>query len=106
MGMDYKATVLIGKNKTGEYHLLKSFVSQTTVKEMVNWHYTIHEQYGKNSVIYYYMESNFLQDMLFDEFVKMGAECGLQIPIKGDSRNKPDKFQRIENLQPRMRSGF
>ncbi len=103
---DYKATVLIGKNKTGEYHLLKSFVAQTTVKEMVNWHYSIHEQYGRNAVIYYYMESNFLQDMLFDEFVKMGAECGLQIPIKGDSRNKPDKFQRIENLQPLFERGI
>ncbi|MFI5218251.1 MAG: phage terminase large subunit [Bacteroidia bacterium] len=103
---DYKATVLIGKNSIGEYHLLKAFVAQTTVKEMVQWHYTIHQTYSPHCSIYYYMESNFIQDMLFDEFTKMGEEYGTQIPIKGDARNKPDKFQRIENLQPLFERGI
>ena len=103
---DYKATVLIGKNSTGEYHVLKSFVAQTTVKEMVQWHYTLHQTYSQFASVYYYMESNFLQDMLFDEFTKMGSEYGTQIPIKGDNRNKPDKFQRIESMQPLFERGI
>ncbi|MBK8847292.1 MAG: phage terminase large subunit [Bacteroidetes bacterium] len=103
---DYKATVLIGKNKTGEFHLLKSFVAQTTVREMVRWHYALQENYGIATPIYFYMESNFLQDILFDEFTKMGNESGKQIPIKGDTRNKPDKFQRIESMQPLFERGM
>ncbi|MEP7169098.1 MAG: hypothetical protein ABI855_06970, partial [Bacteroidota bacterium] len=69
---DYKATVLIGKNSNGEYHLIKSFVAQTTVKEMVKWHYEIQAEFGSAAPISYFMESNFLQDILFDEFTKMG----------------------------------
>lgn len=103
---DYKATVVIGKTPVGEYHLLKAFVEQTTVKRMVQWHYKIHQMFSTQTSIYYYMESNFLQDMLFDEFTKMGFEYGTHIPIKGDSRNKPDKFQRIESMQPLFERGI
>jgi len=103
---DFKATVLIGKTQLGEYHLLKAFVEQASVKRMVQWHYTIQQTYSPLASIYYYMESNFLQDMLFDEFTKMGEENGTHIPIKGDSRNKPDKFQRIESMQPLFERGI
>lgn len=103
---DYKATVVVGKTAGGEYHLLKAFVEQTTVKRMVQWHYSIHEIFSPLSPIYYYMESNFLQDMLFDEFTKMGFEHGTHIPIKGDNRSKPDKFQRIESMQPLFERGI
>ena len=103
---DYKATILMGKNKTGEYHVLKAFVAQTTVRDMVRWHYQMQEEFGKDAPIHYYMESNFIQDLLFDEFTQMGNETGLHIPIKGDSRNKPDKFQRIESLQPMFERGL
>ena len=102
---DFKATVLIGKTVTGEFHVLKAFVEQTTVKEMVRWHYLIHEKFA-NGAIQYYMETNFLQEILFEEFVKVGMETGTQIPIKGDSRSKPDKFQRIETLQPLFERGL
>ncbi len=97
---DYKATVLLGKTKEGEYHLLKAFVAQTSVKQMVKWHYDLHNFIGEQATVFYYMESNFLQDMLFEEFVKVGNELGWQLPIKGDARKKPDKFQRIESMQP------
>lgn len=103
---DYKATVVVGKTATGEYHLVKAFVEQTTVKRMVQWHYKIHEMLSAQTSVYYYMESNFLQDMLFDEFTKMGFENGTHIPIKGDSRSKPDKFQRIESMQPLFERGI
>jgi predicted phage terminase large subunit-like protein len=103
---DYKATVLIGKTTEGHYHLLKAFVQQTSVKQMVNWHYDLHNAIGDQAVVSFYMESNFLQDLLFEEFVKVGNELGWQLPIKGDTRNKPDKFQRIENIQPLFERGL
>ena len=103
---DYKATVLLGKTKEGEYHLLKTFVQQTTVKQMVQWNYDLHNYIGEQAVVFYYMESNFLQDILFEEFVKHGNDVGWQLPIKGDSRSKPDKFQRIESMQPLFERGL
>lgn len=51
------------------------------------------------------MESNFIQDLLMDEFRKIGGEAGVQIPITGDARKKPDKFARIENMQPLFQRG-
>jgi len=51
------------------------------------------------------MESNFIQDLLMDEFHKVGTEVGVQIPITGDGRKKPDKFARIEALQPLFQRG-
>lgn len=72
---------------------------------MVRWHYAIHESFASGA-IQYYLESNFLQEILFEEFVKVGVETGTQIPIKGDSRAKPDKFQRIETLQPLFERGL
>ena len=103
---DYKATILLGKTKEGHYHILKAFVQQTSVKQMVNWHYDLHKTVGEQAVISFYMESNFLQDLLFEEFVKVGNEVGWQLPIKGDTRNKPDKFQRVENIQPLFERGL
>jgi predicted phage terminase large subunit-like protein len=103
---DYKATVLIGKTPEGDLHLLKAFVQQTSVKQMVKWHYELYEQIHEKAIAHFYMESNFLQDLLFEEFVKVGNEYGWQLPIKGDTRAKPDKFQRIESLQPLFERGL
>ena len=71
---------------------------------MVGWHYQIREFVGDNPVRYY-MESNFIQDLLMDEFKKVGNETGVQIPIVGDNRKKPDKFARIEAMQPLFQRG-
>ena len=42
---------------------------------------------------------------LLDEFRKYGEKVGYQIPIVGDTRKKPDKFARIEALQPLFERG-
>ena len=101
---DYKATVLVGVTHTGEYHVIRAFADQTKVSEMVSWHYQIRDYVG-DTPIKYYMESNFIQDLLLDEFKKVGNETGLQIPILGDKRSKPDKFARIEAMQPLFQRG-
>lgn len=100
---DYKATVLVGKYKS-EYHIVKAFVEQTTTANMVAWHYQIMD-IVKNHACYYFMEANFLQDIILQEFFKLGESAGRIVPIRGDERKKPDKFTRIESLlEPLNRS--
>jgi phage terminase large subunit-like protein len=95
---DFKATVLVGRYKD-EYHILKAFVDQTSTAKMIDWHYQVAEYVGNKTAVYYYMESNFLQDTLLGEFFKVAEnEKKAVVPIKGDDRKKPDKFTRIESL--------
>lgn len=97
---DYKATMLVGKTPEGEYHLLKAYAAQTSVTEMIAWHYDIARYVDGRVPVYYYMESNMLQELMLEEFRKQGASRGDVIPIRGDSRKKPDKFARIEAMEP------
>lgn len=103
---DYKATVLVGKTPQGQYHVLKAYVDQTSVSQMVSWHYDIMRYVDGRVPVLYYMESNFLQDLLLDEFNKAGKAIGQHIPIRGDDRKKPDKFARIESMQPLFERGL
>lgn len=101
---DFKATWLIGKYKD-EFHVLKGFLEQTTTAEMVRWHYEIMDYIG-DAACYYYMEANLIQDILMEEFKKEGEKYDKVVPLKGDTRKKPDKFTRIESLlEPLNRSG-
>jgi predicted phage terminase large subunit-like protein len=102
---DYKATVLAGMTKQGEYHIIKCYADQTSVTKMIRWHYDIRDFVG-DTPVHFYMESNFIQDLIMDEFRKAGEAAGYQIPVRGDSRKKPDKFARIEALQPLFERGF
>lgn len=97
---DYKATMLLGKAPTGEYHLLKAYCDQTSASNMVQWHYDIDSFINGRVPALYFMEANFLQDLILEEFKTVGRLRGHQIPIRGDARKKPDKFSRIEALQP------
>jgi predicted phage terminase large subunit-like protein len=103
---DYKATFLLGKTPEGVIHVLKGYADQTSVMQMVAWHYEIINWVNGRVPVLYYMESNFLQDLLLDEFKKAGSLCGQQIPVRGDARKKPDKFARIEAMQPLFERGL
>ncbi len=73
---------------------------------MVSWHYQVMSFVDGRVPVLYYMESNFLQELLLDEFKKVGIIASHQIPIRGDLRKKPDKFARIEALQPLFERGM
>ena len=103
---DYKATMLVGRTPDGHFHLLKAFAAQTSVSDMIRWHYEVNDFVGGVVPVMYYMESNFMQDLMLDEFTKVGNELGLHIPIRGDARKKPDKFARIEAMQPLFERGL
>jgi hypothetical protein len=102
---DYKATWLLGKIGR-EIHGIKAFCRQTSVRAMVQFAYDLEESKPQNTVIPYYMEANFLQDLLLDEYVEEGDVRGYQLPIRGDKRDKPDKFSRIEAMSPLFERGF
>lgn len=102
---DYKAIKLWG-TAGNELHNLAAFVRQTTVAEMVRWFYDLHESLPEGVVVSYYIEANFLQDIILDEFTREGNLRGYQLPIRADHRKKPDKFQRIEGISPLWERGF
>ncbi|HMP94615.1 MAG TPA: phage terminase large subunit, partial [Phnomibacter sp.] len=103
---DYKATMLVGKTTTGHYHLLKAYCAQDSVSAMVGWHFAIMDWVAGRVPVLYYMEANFLQDLILEAFKKAGEAAGHQVPIRGDSRKKPDKFARIEAMQPLFERGL
>jgi predicted phage terminase large subunit-like protein len=102
---DYKAIKVWGKIGT-ELHNIKNFVRQCSVAEMVRWFYDLHESLPSDVICDYYMEANFMQDIILDEFSVEGNLRGYQLPIRPDNRKKPDKFQRIEAISPLWERGF
>lgn len=103
---DYKAAKLWGKAGTTLYHL-RAFVRQSSVAEMVRWCYDLYEwSWAQGISVRWYMEANFMQDTILDEFRREGELRGYQLPITGDKRKKPDKFQRVEAISPLWERGF
>lgn len=102
---DFKAIKLWGKVGT-QLDCIKAFVRQCSVTTMVKWFYDLHESIPEGVLCEYWMESNFMQDTLLDDFTIEGEERGYQLPIRGDKRKKPDKFQRIEAVSPLWERGF
>ena len=101
---DYKACRLWGRIGT-ELHLIDCFVRQATVSEMVRWLYDLYERTRDVAAVQFFMEANFMQDIILDEFAAEGALRGYQLPILPDKRHKPDKIQRIEAVSPLWERG-
>lgn len=102
---DYKASRLWGKIGN-ELHLIDCYVRQDTVSGMVRWLYDLYERTRDSVSIAFYMEANFMQDIILDEFTAEGETRGYQLPISPDHRKKPDKLQRIEAVSPLWERGF
>ena len=103
---DYKATMLVGLTRDGHYHVLRAYADQTSVTEMIGWHYDIMDRVNGEAPVRYFMEANFMQDLMLDEFRKTGDAIGRHVPLVGDKRQKGDKFARIEAMQPLMQRGL
>ena len=101
---DYKASRLWGKIGT-ELHLIDCYVRQDTVSGMVRWLYNLYEALPDNVVVNFYMEANFMQDIILDEFAAEAAMRGYHLPIMPDTRKKPEKIQRIEAVSPLWERG-
>lgn len=102
---DYKASRLWGKIGN-ELHLIDCYVRQDTVGGMVRWLYDLYERTRDKVAIRFFMEANFMQDVILDEFAVEGILRGYQLPIMPDKRKKPEKIQRIEAVSPLWERGF
>lgn len=102
---DYKASRLWGKIGN-ELHLIDCYVRQDTVSGMVRWLYNLYESIPENVAVRFFMEANFMQDIIMDEFTTEGSARGYQLPILPDKRKKPEKIQRIEAISPLWERGF
>ena len=102
---DYKASRLWGKTGN-ELHLIDCYVRQDTVSGMVRWLYNLYERLPENVTVRFFMEANFMQDVILDEFTTEGNIRGYQLPIMPDKRKKPEKIQRIEAVSPLWERGF
>ena len=103
---DSKAAKLWGKHKTSLWHL-RAFVRKASVAELVRWCYDLYEWSREVGIaIRFAMEASFMQDIILDDFTIEGNLRGYQLPITGDTRKKPDKFQRVEAISPLWERGF
>lgn len=102
---DYKASRLWGKIGN-ELHLIDCYVRQDTVGGMVRWLYDLYERTRDKVAILFFMEANFMQDVILDEFAVEGILRGYQLPIMPDKRKKPEKIQRIEAVSPLWERGY
>ena len=102
---DYKASRLWGKIGN-ELHLIDCYVRQDTVSVMVRWLYNLYESLPEGVAVRFFMEANFMQDIILDEFTTEGNIRGYQLPLLPDKRKKPEKIQRIEAISPLWERGF
>lgn len=104
---DFKASVALAMDKRGKLYILRCFVRNCTVSEMVRWHYDLFEEWHNLPVpVTFMMETSFAQDLLLQEFVKEGETRNMQLPIRKDDRKKPEKFGRIEAISPLFERGL
>ena len=103
---DTKAAKLWGKCRSQLWHL-RAFVRKASVAELVRWCYDLYEWSLEIGLpIRFMMETSFMQDIILDDFTVEGNLRGFQLPITGDMRKKPDKFQRVEAISPLWERGF
>ncbi len=94
---DFKGVALVAKN--GKYFdIYKCFLRQCTRPEMIRGHYNLGEEIPQKKTCRHYMEANFMQDTILDEYYEEGERRGKMLKIRGDYRKKPDKTDRIEDL--------
>ncbi len=103
---DYKAWVLIAK-KGLAYHVLKAWIEKATSKTMWEVAYEVDEWVGQTAMVKHAMEAGFIQEDVHDkELQRVAKDKGRMLRLQMDRRDKPDKYQRIESMQPLFQRGL
>lgn len=106
----FKANFIVGV-LDGVLYVMTGYLEHVINDEFVNWYYYQNDYVAGRTQLHNFIENNKLQDPFYDQvfkplFLQKGKEKGFYISISPDTRNKPDKFQRIEgNLEPVNRAG-
>lgn len=96
---DFKAVVLVGRTKN-EFHIIDSLIRRCSVSEMANYFFDLQDSMPSSINCEFWIEANFAQDLLLQEFEKIEKSRNTILLLRKDTRKKPDKFGRIENLSP------
>ena len=67
---------------------------------MVRWLYDLYERTRDRAAVLFFMEANFMQDIILDEFTEEGNRRGYQLPIMPDMRKKPEKLSASRPCRP------
>ena len=102
---DFKAIRLWGK-KGIRLYLLDCFVRQVTITAAVKWMYDLYETTRSKKTVDFVMEEVFLQGQFFDDFEEEAKLRGYYLPIRGDRRDKDDKYARILGTTPYYERGL
>lgn len=103
---DFKAWVLIGKTGN-KYDVLDAWVERTSSKNMWERAFDVDSEVGETNTVKHAMEANFIQeDIHVKELERVEQDKGRALRVAMDHRSKPDKFQRIETLQPLFLRGL
>ena len=96
----FKGMVLVGK-KGREFHIIHTFLRQSTRAVLVRWLYDLYEERGLQRCrkIRYLIEGLFSMDEFVNDFDAEGDTRGYYIPVRADKRPKGDKYDRIEATQ-------
>ena len=95
---DSKACILMGLHKA-KFYIIKAYVDNASVNAMISWNYEVYNYCRKKEgAVRMFMEQVFLQDLLFKDFATEARHYGYPLPLRGDTRKKPDKDTRIETL--------
>lgn len=106
-----KAVVLLGY-LNNNYYVYKAFVDSTTNSTFIDWLYAMRDEIGTDTQPYFFIENNTLQNPFYEQvllpliFRKAEELKKPVLAITPDTRQKPDKYFRIEgNLEPLNRMG-
>lgn len=104
----YKSVQIIGY-KNYQYFTYWIRLQQVGNKTFVNWLYDAYDFCKRNRVdtVNIWIENNSLQDPHYEQVIypqilqKANEDCIPVIPVRKDTRNKPEKFERVDGtLQP------
>ena len=108
----YKSVGVIGAKGRKRY-LYKIFLEQTKNATFVEWLYECYLYCKENDVdtLRVWIESNSLQHPFYEQVIEplietLSEEYGFMLPVREDTRKKPEKYFRIEGtLEPLNRLG-
>lgn len=106
-----KCVAIVGF-KDLKYYVYTVWLDNTTNANFVDWLYASRDYVGTKTTAFYLIENNTLQNPHYEQVVlplifQKGKETGEVLGITPDTRDKPDKWVRIEGtLEPLNRLGL
>ena len=107
-----KSVVIVGR-KDFKYYVYKCFLDNTSNSKFIDWLYTCRDIIDNRTPAFFYIENNTLQNPFYEQvllplvFEKSKELKKDVLPITPDTRDKPDKWVRIEGtLEPLNRLGL